>query len=137
MHNLYLIEECYKKYIKNLSYWIPEGIYNVNLLLLQQLDLLHFYPSYYQEESVTGNFQIIETPEKITLINDQFVVWVITDQESHSSCVLIALNREDYPHLETAFVASGVYNTSKLVLKVLEKFLFEIAESERVLKSLR
>jgi hypothetical protein len=47
---------------------------------------------------------------------------------------LIALNRGDCePQLEVAFIASGVYNSSKLVLKVLEKFLIEIQETETTL----
>jgi hypothetical protein len=38
--------------------------------------------------------------------------------------------------LELCFITSGVYNTSRLVLRVLEKFLVEIEENEKLLKTL-
>jgi len=56
-------------------------------------------------------------------------------QEANSSTyALIALNHgETEPQLEAAFIASGVYNSSALVSKVLEKFLLDIQENERTL----
>ena len=50
---------------------------------------------------------------------------------------LIALNHEEQPQLEIAFSTSGVYNSSRLVLRVLEKYLQEIQETEDTLKSLK
>ena len=38
--------------------------------------------------------------------------------------------------MELVFSAAGVYNSSRMVLKVLERFLEEIQETERVLASL-
>lgn len=141
MHNLSLIEESYQKFIKNLDFWIPDGIFNVNLELLQHFNLLHFQPSNERKEPpLTGYFQIIESPEKITLINDQFIVWIIPDKTDlyPVTYTLIALNKGDQePHPEAAFIASGVYNTSKLVLKILEKFILEIQENEQTLSKYR
>jgi len=139
MHNLFLIEECYKKFIRNLNQLIPEGIYHVNLDLLYQFDLLHFQPLSSRDNSVTRYFQIIESSEKITLINDQFIVWIIPDKINNTpvTYTLIAINKEeDEPQLEATFVTSGVYNSSKLVLKILEKFLGEIQENELILAKL-
>ena len=138
MHNLSLIEEYYRKFINNLSFWIPEGIYFINLELLHHFDLLHFQPSGNRKDPIlTRYFQIIEFPEKITLINDEFVVWIIPDKVDNISMThtLIALMPPSgqEPQLEVAFVASGVYNTSKIVLNVLEKFLVEIQETEKTL----
>lgn len=141
MHNISLIEDCYRKFIKSINYWIPDGVNFVNLDLLHHYDLLHFLPSYRGGESeLTRYFQIIESPEKITLINDEFVIWIIPDRLDNMpiTYTLIALNHVDRePELEMAFVSSGVYNTSKLVLKVLEKFLIEIQENEHVISTLR
>jgi hypothetical protein len=138
MRNLAIIEDCYKKYIKSLYYWIPEGIQTVDLRLLQKLDLLHIYRPESQAPPLTRYFHIIESPEKITLINDEFVVWIIPDKIDHIpvTFTLIALNKEDYPHLELAFVSSGIYNTSKFVLRILEKFLLDIQENETLIKNL-
>lgn len=137
MHNFSLLEEYYKKYIKDLYSWIPEGIYFINLELLHHFDLLHFQPNAeYKDPILTRYFHIIESPEKITLLNDEFIVWIMPDKVDHTplTYTLIALNRgEEEPLLEAAFIAGGVYNSSKLVLKILEKFLIEIQETENTL----
>ena len=140
MHNLSVIEECYRKFTKSLDTWIPEGIYFIDLELLHRFDLLHFQPRGDRKDPanpiVTRYFHIVESPEKITLINDEFVVWIIPDKLDHHSVTytLIALNpNEREPQLEAAFIATGVYNTSKLVLKVLEKFLVDIQDTETTL----
>lgn len=141
MHNLSEIEEYYKKFIKDLNYWIPEGIFVVNLELLQHFDLLHFQPSADSKDPrLNRHFHIIESSEKITLINDEFIIWIIHDRAENIpiTYILIALNREDFqPHLEAAFIATGIYNTSRLILKVLEKFLIDIQETENLLDLLR
>ncbi len=140
MHNLAVIEECYKKFVKSLDSWIPEGIYFIDLELLHRFDLLHFQPTGDRKNFInpilTRYFHIVESPEKITLINDEFVVWIIPDRlDQHPiTYTLIALNPHNKePQLEAAFIATGVYNTSKLVLKVLEKFLLEIQDTEETL----
>jgi hypothetical protein len=141
MRNLSLIEEYYRKFINNVFHWIPEGIYFVDLELLHHFDLLHFQPNAdYRDPVMNRYFHMIESVEKITLINDEFIVWIIPDKMNQIpvTCTLIALNRPDRePQLEAAFIASGVYNTSKLVLKVLEKFLIEIQETGKTLSHIK
>lgn len=139
MHDLSLIEEYYKKFINNLPYWIPDGIQAVNLELLQHYDLLHFNRSESQDSHLTTLFHIVESQEKITLVNDEFIIWILPERIDNATMtyVLIALNKEDQPKLETAFTASGVYNTSKLVLRVLEKILLEIQENEKLLSKIK
>jgi hypothetical protein len=138
MHNLSLLEEYYKKYIKSLYYWIPEGIFTVNLTLLQDFDLLHFHRPEHRDPTLTRYFHVIESSEKITLINEEFVVWIMSDRVDMIpvTYTLIAVNRGDQPKLEIAFIASGVYNTSKLILRVLEKFLIDIQETETLIDQL-
>lgn len=139
MHDFKIIEENFKKFISNIRYWIPEDIYCVNLNLLHHYDLLHFYPFYKENESkLTRFFQIFESSEKITLINDEFVIWIKPDFLDHVpvTYTLIALNKgNEELHLETAFISSGVYNNTKLVLRVLEKFLLEIQETNNLLSN--
>lgn len=138
MHNLSIIEEYYKKYTKNLSEWIPEGIFTVDLPLLASFDLLSFQHSYVADPSLTRYFHVIESSEKITLINEEFVIWIVTERLDNVpvTYTLIAINQDEYPHLEVAFAASGVYNSSLFVLRLLEKFLIDIQENERLLKKL-
>lgn len=134
MYNASNLEEHFKKYIQNLSTWLPEGLTNIDIETLHHFNLLNYKKSH--DSSLTRYFHVIESPEKITLINDQFIVWIVPENHEGRSqtYVLIALNEKGIPRLELAFVTSDVYNTSRLVLRLLEKFLFEIQENEETLK---
>jgi hypothetical protein len=55
-------------------------------------------------------------------------------KQGGATYAFIALNQTDQDPLpQTAFSAIGVYNTSHLVLKVLEKYLIEIQETEKLI----
>ncbi|MFQ5729848.1 MAG: hypothetical protein ACE5GN_05770 [Waddliaceae bacterium] len=138
MHNLSQLEVCYKKFIEDISNWLPEDIITVDLNLLHQFNLLHYHDPNFNDPSLTRYFHVIESNEKITLYNEEFVVWIVPEKVGDIAVTytLIALNRPEEPKLEMCFVASGIYNTSRLVLRVLEKFLFEIQENEELIKRL-
>ncbi len=138
MHNLTLLEACFKKFIKDMPSWLPEDIVEVDLPLLHKLDLLHYHDPEYNDPNLTRYFHVIESNEKITLINDEFVVWIVPEkiEDTPFTYSLIALNRPKEPELQLCFVTSGVYNTSRLVLRVLEKYLEEIQENEKMLTDL-
>lgn len=135
MIDIKTLEEYYKKYISDLSHWIPEGLYMVNLDLLNRFNLLSFKHPEKTDTPLTDSFHIIETPDKLTMVNDEFIIWILpADYEGNpATYTLIALNQNEVPKLELAFIASGVYNTSKLVLRILEKFLLDIQEAENIL----
>lgn len=139
MHNLALLEESYKKFMKEVANWAPESIIDVNLELLHEFDLLHFHGKPPHDPALTRYFQVVESSEKITLVNDDFVVWIVPERTDDTAMTytLVSINDKDHPHLELVFVTSGVYNTSRLVLRVLEKFLFEIQENEEMLKRIK
>lgn len=137
MDDIQAIERCFKKIADNLTDWIPEGIVEVDIELLQKLDLLNINAEMENDE-LTRYFHVIESHEKITLVNDQFVVWIVPDliEGIPITYTIIALNKGTFPHPEVAFATSGVYNTSRLVLKVLEKYLHDILENEDILTGL-
>ena len=89
--------------------------------------------------SLDRYFHVVETDEKITLVNEQFVIWIVPENVENvcKTFCFIALNTEKIPRLETAFCVSGVYNSSKLVLRVLEKLLQEVIENEEALNQLK
>ncbi len=138
MHDLNQIEEFFRTFSNNIQGAIPEGVVDINLNVLHRLDLLSYYLSTSYDPSLTRYFHVIETKEKITLINEQFIVWIVPERIGEVSLTysIIALNKPEGPKLELAFCNSGVYNTSKLVLRILEKFLLEIQENEDVMKVL-
>ncbi len=99
---------------------------------MQKLDLLSYHLPGSYDTSLTRYFHVIETEEKITLINEQYIVWIVPGKIDNVSITytMIALNLPTEAKLELVFSTSGVYNTSKLVLRVLEKYLSEIQENE-------
>lgn len=139
MHNIEVLEACYKRFIENMPDWLPEDIIYVDLKLLKKLDLLQYHDPNYNDSNLTRYFHVIESNEKITLINDDFVVWIVPEkiEDVPVTYTLVALNTEREPKLQLCFVTSGVYNTSRLVLRVLEKLLFEIQENEELMMALQ
>lgn len=138
MHDLEYLENCYRKYVDNISDCLPEDILNVDLKLLHQLGLLHYHDPDHNDPALTRYFHVIESDEKITLVNDEFIVWIVPEKVNDDpvTYTMIALNTDEEPNLQLCFVTSGVYNTSRLVLRLLEKFLFEIQENESLINGL-
>lgn len=122
----------------NIIQWLPDGVIQVDLNLLHQLDLLHYYNKNLDDPTLTRYFHVIDSEDKITLINEKFVVWIVPDKigESPATYTLIALNKNENIQLELAFATTGVYNHSRLVLRLLEKFLFDIETTEEALSKI-
>ena len=122
MFNITLLEEYYKKYSKNLNKWLPEGLLLVDLDVLQKYDLLNFHHQK-PEPQLTQYFHVVESPEKIILVNDQFSVWIVPENLEGHPCtyVLIAINREDHPHLEMGFQTQGCLQHISISIKALRK----------------
>jgi hypothetical protein len=138
MNNLSLIEEYFKKYISDLDQYLHDGVIDVSLDLLNTMGLLDFQHGVVKEDdSLTRYFHVIESIEKITLINEHFVIWIVPDsfEGKPVTYTLIALANPSGPQLEMAFCTAGVYNNSPLVLKILEKYLIEIQENESLIKN--
>lgn len=125
------IEACYEEYMEDLARFVPDAIFEIDLTLLQELGII-FHDNIEQEESLSYSFYVIESADKLTLFNAQFVVWIVPkliDQVPYTY-ILIAINEEPKPHLEMVFTTHGAYNHSGLILRILEKFLEEIEENE-------
>lgn len=133
--NITNLDKYYNKFIKDLAHCLPDGIIEVNIILLHRLGLLNYHNPHNCKFSLTRYFHVIESSEKITLLNEQFVIWIVPEKIDNVpiTYTLIALNHPEGPHLETAFCTWGIYNSSRLVLRVLEKILYEIQETEDLL----
>jgi hypothetical protein len=133
------LDSCFEGFISNLPCLIPDGILDVDIHLLQKLGLLTEEELAGAAPNLTRYFHVVESKEKITLYNDQFVIWVVPEkvQDEPTTIVLIAMNQDAKLRLELAFSTSGVYNTSRLVLRVLEKLLHEIQETEEFISHLQ
>lgn len=139
MINPIQLEEAYKDFTENFQKWAPDGFINVNLQLLQELGLLNSNDiEISSPESLSQQFHVIETNDKVTLFNKQFAIWIIpqTQTDLPSTLILIALVQNLKPHLEIVYTTSGVYNTPRYILKVLQHFLNEVLDTEEILSSI-
>lgn len=133
------LEDAYQEFSENLRKWIPDGIMNVNLNLLNDIGLLNL-------EKLEGNttdslshlFHVLETTEKVTLYNEQFAIWIVPKMVDNvaSTLTYIALLTPNKPRLEIVFSTAGVYNTPKYILKILQHFLLEVIDTEQIISSI-
>jgi hypothetical protein len=133
------LEEAFKDFTENFEQWAPDECIHVNLQLLQNLGLLDNWdldPS--PPESLNQQFHVVEASDKVTLFNNQFAVWIVpqTETELPSTLIMVALIQNLKPHLEIVYTTSGVYNTPKYILKVLQHFMTEVLETEETLASI-
>jgi hypothetical protein len=127
------LESDYQKYIGDLKRFSPDGIVEIDLTLLHELGLLsQEEESETENAALTHNFYVVESSDKLTLFNQKYVVWIVPRliEQTPTTYTLIALNDKKETHLEMVFSASGVFNHSSLVLRILEKFLEQIEENE-------
>jgi hypothetical protein len=127
------LEVAFTKYFSDLKTFAPDGIVEIDLSLLHELGLLSCAEENEENEtSLAYNFYVIESPDKLTLFNQKYVVWIVPKliDQTPTTYTLIAMQSNKEPHLEMVFSTSGVYNHSSLVLRILEKFLEQIEENE-------
>lgn len=140
MINPNVLEEAFQEFSKNLSKWLPDGIVHVDMKLLNDLGLLNNNELAHETSDAHLNhyFHIIETPDKVTLFNDQFAIWIVPEliNETPTTTTLIALLQANKPHLEIVYTTSGVYNTPKYILKILQHYLQEVQDTEAVISSI-
>ena len=140
MLNPIQIEEAYKEFSSNLPKWAHDGITPINLQFLHDQGIL---PTLTEEQGdaddLTQYFHVIESVEKVTLFNEQFIVWIIpkAEEEHSQTFVMIALNHPEKAQLEVVFSTQGVYNTPRYVLKVLQHYLVDMLETEETLTSFK
>jgi hypothetical protein len=138
MLNPVQIEEAYKQFVGNLPNLAHDGITHIDLQFLHDQGLLQsIQDDAADPDDLTQYFHVIESIEKVTLFNEQFIVWIIPKMENEQpfTYVLIALNHPEKANLEVLFSTRGVYNTPKYVLKVLQHFLVDMLETEETLTS--
>lgn len=134
------LEEAFKEFSQNLGKYAPDGVISVDLPMLQDLGLLKHkeLSQMTSHEDLMHYFHVLETPDKVTLFNEQFAIWILPQMSNETAITLtfIALLHQDKPHLELVFSTSGVYNSPKFILKILEHFLTEVTDTEALISSM-
>jgi len=142
MINPTLLEEAFKEFTLNFQKWVPDGVIHVNLNLLHELGLLsHAELEQAASDDLMHYFHVVETPDKVTLFNEQFAIWIVpkmvNDNPTTWTYVALLLKEQTKPHLELVFSTEGVYNTPKFILKVLQHFLTEVIDTEAIISSIQ
>lgn len=67
------LDQAYSEFISSLSSWIPEGIIEVDMSLLEETGLLTHvsFEEDNNQEQLPHYFHVIETADKVTLFNHQ------------------------------------------------------------------
>jgi hypothetical protein len=142
MINPMVIEEAFREYAKDIERLAPDWVIHVDLALMHQEGILDQTDAEGEErgveEKIAEKFHVIESPEKVTLFNDQFSVWIVPRVQNGrpETYTLVALNRNGRPHLELVFETSGVFNTPSHILRILEHYLQEVVENEAELRKI-
>lgn len=135
------IEQAYQLFMGDLNHWVPDGLIDVDLFLLKELGLLNQNEN---DEKILQSqfpfyFHVVETDDKVTLFNNQFVVWIVPqmiDNIPTTITLVCLIGPNQNLHPEMAFSTAGVYNTPKCVLKVLRHYLTEVIDTESIIDSL-
>lgn len=134
------LDQAYNEFISSLPSWIPEGIIEVDMALLEKTGLLNHaaFEDENNQEQLSHYFHVIETPDKVTLFNHQFAIWIVPKivDDNPTTIVMISLVNQERPHLEIVFSTKGVYNTSKFVLRLLKYYLSEVIDTEEAISSI-
>jgi hypothetical protein len=140
MINPSILEDAYQEFTKNLLKWVPDGIIHVDLKLLNELGILNHRELEHAvaDDQLNHYFHIIETPDKVTLFNEQFAIWIVPEVvgEIPRTTTMISLLQGNRPHLEIVYTTSGVYNSPKYILKILQHYISEVQDTEAIISSI-
>jgi hypothetical protein len=126
--------------VGNLHEYASDGVVNIDLNFLHSIGLLKCRSIGAKvNRPLTDYFYVVESHEKITLYNNQFIVWIVPKVVDGlpTTFTLIAEADPENFHLEVVFSSSGIYNVPQLILKVLDYFIADIEENEKVLASMQ
>jgi hypothetical protein len=116
---------------------LPDGIHDVSIKTLHTMHLL-------SEDPTGGNtpvahlLQAIESEGKVTLFNDHFVLWIVPKNEASPPATTIYIVRRltDSLKPELGFRTAGIHNRSRTILRLIERYLTDIQETDSLLSSL-
>jgi hypothetical protein len=116
-----------------------ESIIEVNMDLLDSVGLTNEGEYVNPNEAFERSFKVIENANRITLFNNQFVIWIIPEilDGIPATYALIGLRESGGVKLEVVFLAKGPFNSSRLVLRLLDRYLTDIQENEELIHKIQ
>lgn len=129
------LDSYYEKWIEGVKDQSHELLLEVDDALLERMGLTKEGDFKEKQRLESRFFRVVQRGDKMILYNDTFVVWIVpAPAEMNATYTWIALIDHIAQGFEVGFVAREHYNTSKLVLRLLEQFLKEIEENEQLVK---
>lgn len=134
------LEDSFQGFVKEIHKWLPDGIVEIDIEAMHRLGLLSTQQiEAKHSDAITHYFHVMETPEKITLFNEQFAIWIVPQAQAalpKTLTFISLLNSDQKPNLEIVFSTEGVYNTPKYIMKILQQYLTEVLDIEAVIASI-
>lgn len=131
------LDTYYQSLSQNTQELLPDGIIDVNIKTLQALRLLTEEAS--GGEGTTAELlQAVETDGRITLFNERFALWIVPQVGASPSAtvVYVATHQNEEVKAELGFRTSGIHNNSKTILRLIDRFLADIQETDSMLSQL-
>ncbi|NGX37811.1 MAG: hypothetical protein K1000chlam2_00974 [Chlamydiae bacterium] len=133
------LEKAYQDFSENFQESAPDGIIEIDLEALCEMGLVNKEDFDHEDpDEVTQYFQVLENPDKITLHNEKFAIWIVPkviDEISTTHTYISQIHKDKF-HLELVYANAGVYNTPKFILKVLQHFLIEVIDTDAIISSM-
>ncbi|AHH23225.1 hypothetical protein C6H88_04330 [Chlamydia muridarum str. Nigg] len=133
--SLDFLEDFFRHSMANYNTAFPEGFLDISDVLARSA--LDFKAEGLADGAV-NDFIVSESSDKLTLFNTNFAVWLVPGLINGEAVTrgYIALNQDMKFSPELAFEASGKYNNSSLILEALRRYLYDIRDTEKELRSL-
>ena len=115
--------------------FFPDGVVDINVKVLHTLRLLSEGQSAPQEVPSSSLLQAVESEGRITLFNEKFALWIVPQANSPVPTTITFIARRSGETIapEVAFRTQGIHNRSKTILRIIDRFLAEIQETETVI----
>lgn len=132
------LEKYFHQFTDDLSKWIQDGIQNIDHAFLKEAGINVDNNDSNSLDDLPFYFHVIETDEKVTLFNNQFIVWIIPKIVNDESLTytLICYLHENEPKLEIVFTTKQEFNSPKLLIKTLRYYLTEMIDTESEIASI-
>jgi hypothetical protein len=130
------LDEFFEKFSSNPAQYFPDGILDIDIKTLNEYNLLSEEKKSQRKIPIVHYLKIHDSQDRITLFNDHFAVWIVPEKDSFYTTVYIAKFQDGDLKIEIAFRAEGLHNKSKTILRLVERFLTDIQETDSMLNEL-
>ena len=133
------LEKAFEEFATNVGKWLPDGMILIDLETLCEMGLVNGEDFDHEEpDEVTHYFHVLETPDKITLHNEKFAVWIVPKLVDNvpMTHTYISQTKNNQLQLELVYENRGIYNSPKFILKVLQHFLIEMIDTDAMISSI-